>query len=443
VKKLNRQGIDNGKYVLYWMQASQRIEYNHALEYSILKANKINRTLLVYFGLTNSYPEANERHYFFMLEGLKEAKKTLEEKGIKMVIFRISPEIGAIQLSKSASLIIVDKGYTRTERMWTEYVAKNINCPLIQVESNVVVPVNTISTKEEYSAATFRPKIKKILDQYLVPVDYNIPEKQSIQFDIPSFSINNVKKAISQLKIKNDVQKSKFFFGGTIEAKKHLKKFIEKKLDKYPEEKNDPTRKCVSNMSPYLHFGQISPLEIALNVLISDSPGVDSYLEELIIRRELAINFVVFNPFYDSFEGLHEWQKKTLLEHKSDNREILYSIEQFENVETHDPYWNAAQKEMMITGKMHGYMRMYWGKKIIEWTKSPKEAYKIALYLNNKFELDGRSPNGFAGIAWCFGKHDRPWKERTIFGKIRYMNAKGLQRKFDAEKYVKMISKLS
>jgi deoxyribodipyrimidine photo-lyase len=252
-----------------------------------------------------------------------------------------------------------------------------------------------------------------------------------------------VKKAISKLKIEKGAKKTKIFCGGTAEAKKHLQNFIENKLDDYPEHRNDPTKQCVSNMSPYLHFGQISPLYIALQILKTDSSGVDSYLEELIVRRELAINFVFYNTQYDSFEGLPEWPKKTLNEHKKDKRDYLYTARELEKAETHDPYWNAAQKEMTIKGKMHGYMRMYWGKKIIEWTKTPQEAYKTALHLNNKYEIDGRDPNGFAGVAWCFGKHDRPWKERPIFGKTRYMNANGLRRKFDAEAYVKMISKLS
>jgi deoxyribodipyrimidine photo-lyase len=188
-------------------------------------------------------------------------------------------------------------------------------------------------------------------------------------------------------------------------------------------------------MSPYLHFGQISPLEIALQVLQSSSQGKESYLDELIIRRELAINYVFYNHNYDSFNGLPQWAQKTLLSHKSDERTYTYSLIQLEKADTHDAYWNAAQREMITTGKMHGYMRMYWGKKILEWSSSPEEAFKTALYLNNKYELDGRDPNGFAGIAWCFGKHDRPWASRPIFGNIRFMSAEGLKRKFDVEKY--------
>ena len=442
IRILNDSSIIDGDFVLYWMQASQRVELNHALEYSISKANRLNKPLLVYFGITNSYPEANERHYYFMIEGLREVQFALKDKGIKMVIRRVTPEVGAVELSNFASLVIVDQGYTKIERMWTKYVAEKIKCPLIRVESNIIVPVNVASPKEEYSAATFRPKIKKVMNRFFVPMEHSILKKDSLQLDFPSFDITNVKKAIGQLEIDKGVKKVGNFIGGFSEAENHLQYFIEFKLDSYLEERNDPTKNCVSNMSPYLHFGQISPLYVALKILESNSPGVDSYLEELIIRRELAINFVFYNTYYDAFESLNDWQKKTLNDHRIDKREYNYTIKEFENAQTHDVFWNAAQKEMVITGKMHGYMRMYWGKKIIEWMKSPEEAYKLALFLNNKYELDGRDPNGYAGVAWCFGKHDRPWKEREIFGKIRYMNAKGLHRKFDIDKYVRMVENL-
>ena len=215
-----------------------------------------------------------------------------------------------------------------------------------------------------------------------------------------------------------------------------LQYFIKNKLDRYPEDKNDPNLNCVSEMSPYLHFGQISPIFIALKIIESKSIGINSYLEELIVRRELSMNYVFYNKNYDSFYGLPNWSKHTLINHSKDKRDYVYSIEDLEKFDTHDPYWNACQKQMMKNGKMHGYMRMYWGKKIIEWTKDPINAYNNALYLNNKYELDGRDPNAFTGIAWCFGKHDRPWIERSIFGKIRYMNDKGLKRKFDIDKFV-------
>ncbi len=439
VKKLNSKETRNGRYVLYWMQASHRTEYNQALEYAIMKANKRNRAVVVYFGLTDFFPESNERHYHFLLEGLREVQSSLKEKGTAMVVRHSSPELGAIELSKDASLVVVDRGYLRTQRRWRSDVAQTIDCPLVQVESDVVVPVEAASPKEEYSAATFRPKIKKKLDSYLLPLEENRPKVDSLQHDFDSFEIEDPGKAVSNLEIDRSVKRVKAFHGGATEAKKRLEDFLKNKLDYYEEFRNDPTKEFLSNMSPYLHFGQISPIYIALKISETSSLGKDAYLEELIVRRELSVNFVFYNQNYDSFDGLPNWAKKTLKEHEKDPRKYIYTLEELENAETHDPYWNAAQKEMRIKGKMHGYMRMYWGKKIIEWTKTPGEAFKIALYLNNKYELDGRGPNGFTGVAWCFGKHDRPWKERQIFGKIRYMNANGLKRKFDADLYVEKI----
>lgn len=441
LKVLNTHGIKNRRYILYWMQASHRAEYNHALEYSILKANELHRPVLVYFGITENYPDASERHYHFMLEGLKEVKSSLEDRGIKMVVRHGSPEIGVVELSKSASLVVFDRGYLRIHRNWRDYAAKHIDCRLIQVESDVVVPVEEASPKEEYAAATLRPKMKTKLNDYLVVLRQNRPRLGSLDLDIESFDISDPRKAISRLNIDRSVKIAHEFRGGAQEAKKHLDDFLKNKLDEYAKVRNDPTKDVLSNMSPYLHFGQISPLYIALRVSRTDSPGRDAYLEELIVRRELAINFVSYNRNYDSFEGLPEWAKTTLRKHKKDPRQYLYRREELEEAKTHDSYWNAAQEEMRRKGKMHGYMRMYWGKKILEWTKSPEQAFRTALALNNRYELDGRDPNGFAGVAWCFGKHDRPWKERQIFGKVRYMTGQGLKRKFDVDLYAEVWSR--
>jgi len=245
-----------------------------------------------------------------------------------------------------------------------------------------------------------------------------------------------------RLNIDRSVGKVESFHGGSKQARRLLDNFLINKLDNFARFRNDPNENCVSNMSPYLHFGQICPLYIALKVLETNSGGKNAYLEELIVRRELSHNFVFYNDGYDTFDCLPPWALRTLNFHGRDKREYLYSLEQFEKAQTHDPYWNAAQKEMVVTGKMHGYMRMYWGKKILEWSKDPKTGFNIALYLNNKYELDGRDPNAFAGVAWCFGKHDRAWGERKVFGKIRYMNAAGLKRKFDIEAYVNKIQSL-
>jgi deoxyribodipyrimidine photo-lyase len=440
MKALNKKEVKKGAYVLYWMQASQRAEYNHALEYAILKGNELHQPVIVFFGITDRFPQANERHYTFMLEGLREVKQSLGERGILMVILHQSPEMGAVQLAKGASLAVVDRGYLKIQKEWRSDAATKMNCPLIQVETDVIVPVEETSPKEEYAAATIRSKIHKKLSHFLVPLKQRDPAVESLSLDFDSFDINEVDKAISKLHIDRSVQRVSSFQGGTKEARNHLEVFLEGKLDQFPELRNDPTLDYLSHMSPYLHFGQISPLYIALKALETKSPGTEAFLEELIVRRELSMNFVFYNEKYDSFEAVPEWAKKTLKAHKKDKRQYTYSLEELESTQTHDPYWNAAQKEMVIKGKMHGYMRMYWGKKIIEWRKTPEEAFQTTLYLNNKYELDGRDPNGFTGVAWCFGKHDRPWGERPVFGNVRYMNDKGLKRKFDADGYVKMIS---
>ncbi len=433
---LNETKRSHGSYVLYWMQASQRVEYNHALEFAIRQANEINKPLIVYFGITDNFPRANLRHYYFMLQGLNEVKNALSDRGIAFVVRHEPPHEGAVAMAKDAALLVIDRGYLRIQKQWRRYVAVHVDCPVVQVESDVVVPVETVSPKEEYAAATIRAKIHRNLDAFLKPLNETVLKTSSLSMDIDSVDISQIDQFLTGCSLDTSVAPVKDYQGGTSQAKIFLRQFIDHKLEHFDDLRNDPTQDMLSNMSPYLHFGQISPLYIALQVSQHQGAAVNSYLEELIVRRELSMNFVNYNPGYDSIEALPQWAHKTLFEHANDPRDYLYTLEQFEQAQTHDPYWNAAQMQMVRTGKMHGYMRMYWGKKIIEWSESPRQAYDIALYLNDKYELDGRDPNGFTGILWCFGKHDRAWKERSVFGKIRYMNAAGLCRKFDADKYV-------
>ncbi len=421
------------------MQASQRAVFNPALEYAIEQANKRSKPILVFFGITDNYPDANLRHYYFMLQGLIDVFKRLEKRGISLVLRVVSPEIGAIELSKDASMIIVDRGYVKIQRKWRDMLAKKAKCKVIQVEGDVVVPIEIVSDKEEFSARTIRSKIKSKLETYLKAIENINPKGHRLNMKIESIDPGDIKSILSHLKIDISVNKVDGFTGGYSEAKKYLDLFIRKNLHNFAEYRNHPGLNVSSNLSPFLHFGHISPVDITLNVLKKEGPDVEAFLEELIVRRELSINFVYYNKNYDNFNGLDDWAKNTLLKHATDKRDYIYTLEELENAKTHDPYWNAAQIEMVKTGKMQGYMRMYWGKKIIEWTEDPKKAYEIALYLNNKYELDGRDPNGFTGVAWCFGKHDRPWKERPVFGKVRYMNDKGLERKFDMELYLNRV----
>jgi deoxyribodipyrimidine photo-lyase len=440
IQPLNKNTHHKGQYVLYWMQASQRAECNQALDFAIFQANQSNLPVIVYFGLTDNFPEGNARHYYFMLEGLIDVRDNLRRKCIGMVIEKISPERGIVEFAKRASMVVCDRGYLQIQKKWRDFAAVNVECPMIQVESDVVVPVEVASNKEEYSAATLRRKLQNFVPRLSDLKEDSAPRIDSTRLEADVFDISNIPKAISELNIDHSIEPSPVFRGGTEEAKKHLNTFIRSKLDRYEHLKNDPNEDVLSQLSPYLHFGQISPLYVASEVGRHGGPNGDTFLEELIVRRELSMNFVQYNPLYDSFTGLPDWAQKTLLEHQEDPRKYLYSRQELEKALTHDPYWNAAQRELIATGKMHGYMRMYWGKKILEWTSMPQDAFMIALYLNNKYELDGRDPNGFTGVAWCFGKHDRPWAPHPIFGYIRYMSEKGLQRKFDAERYARKYS---
>ncbi len=442
MRLLNNKPVRAGNYVLYWMQGAQRAEYNHALEYAIEQGNKLGKPVLVVFCLVEGYPESNERHYYFMLEGLAEVHASLEAKGIRMVVLAGEPGTCVVEMAKDAALVVVDGGQLRVQRKWRSAVSKRIGCTFWEVETNLIVPVWEASSKEDFSAGTFRPRISRVLDGYLIPVRHRRPRTDSLGLRFDGLNLGDIDGVLSGLHVDRSVGRVAGFRGGTKQARGRLAKFLRERLRDYDEVRNDPNAGCVSGMSPYLHFGQISPLYIALEVGKRSGPGKEAYLEELIVRRELSHNFVYYNAGYDGFGCLPAWALRTLNFHRRDRREYVYCCEDFEGGKTHDPYWNAAQKEMVVTGKMHGYMRMYWGKKILEWSRSPQAGFKIALYLNNKYELDGRDPNGFAGVAWCFGKHDRAWSERPVFGKIRYMNAAGLKRKFNPDDYVRRIEQL-
>lgn len=421
------------------MQASQRAECNHALEYAIDQSNKLNQPLAVVFCLLDNYPEANVSHYRFMLQGLSEVKESLKKRGIPFVIYRDVPTKIVSDLGEDASIVVVDRDYLRPQRKWRLKLAGSLECSLHQVESNVIVPIETVSQKEQYSAGTIRPKLNRLLDDYLIPVQKRRLKNRFGEFEQGDVDLIDIEAVLKDLRFKNRTHQQIQLQGGTSSARRMLRRFIANDLDVFDTRRNDPAHDRLSKMSPYLHFGQVSPLDIALEIMKSQSLGSESYIEELVVRRELSMNFVYFNDDYDNIDCLPNWAKETLDIHALDPREYNYSFREFEQAKTHDPYWNAAQHEMRNYGKMHGYMRMYWGKKILEWSESPEDAYNTCITLNNRYELDGRDPNGYTGVAWCFGKHDRAWKEREIFGKVRYMNANGLKRKFDIKKYVQRV----
>ena len=445
IEKINEAELKEGKFVAYWMQSSQRLEYNQALGYAVEKANQLNQPLLIFFLINPNYPEAEYGHFKFMLQGLKEIKaKTASEK-INFYILKYSGIEDLKKISEDASLIISEKVYLNHLQKWKLEAAELLSIPFYLVESNLICPVEEVSQKEEYAAYTIRKKINKIRAKYLKKYEREkLENTEQIKLKKSEFKIiNDLDKFLQQFETEKGISYEKYFVGGYQQAKEKLDNFINNKLQAYDEKRNIPHLNFQSDLSPYLHFGQISAQEIALKALNSEYDAED-FLEELIVRRELAFNFVYYNQNYDRSlkDILYDWAYETLMEHKEDEREYLYDYQELENAETHDKYWNAAQKEMMITGKMHNYMRMYWGKKILEWTSDPEDAFQWALKLNNKYSLDGRDANSYAGVGWIFSKHDRAWKEREIFGKVRYMNAGGLERKFDMKKYLEKIDEL-
>lgn len=439
---LNARGERPGRYVLYWMQAAQRVAYNPALEAAIALANERGLPVVVCLGLTAHFPAANARHYRFLLEGLADVRARLTERGIPLVARLGEPDRVAADLSQGAALVVVDRGELRVQHQWYERAAAAMACPLLQVETNTVVPLAVASDHEEYAARTLRPKIQRCLAEYLSPLPEEMPRHSGLGIDLEMLDVARPEPILAALGVDQSVPPGAWV-GGTAAARAELARFLSRGIDHYAEERNDPNATAVSNQSAYLHFGQISPLEIALAVAAHGGPGAEAYLEELIVRRELAANMVRYNPGYDCYESVvPRWSQETLAQHVGDPRPARYTRAELESGQTDDPYWNAAQQEMVCTGKMHGYLRMYWGKKLLEWSATPQEAFDLALALNDRWELDGRDPNGYAGVAWCFGKHDRPWPEHPVFGNVRLMNANGLRRKFDVDAYARRVAAL-
>ena len=447
IKSLNSRGVVDGDYVLYWMQQSQRTEYNHALEYAAEQANELQLPLLVVFGLMADYPEANLRHYTFLLEGLRDVQDNLARRGIQLVVRFSRPPQVALELGARAALIVCDRGYLRHQRGWRKQVAEQAACRVMQVEADVVVPVEVASNKAEYAARTLRPKIHKHLDRFLVGLETIPVLKPSLDLAVDGIKLDDVDSVLNVLNIDRSVNPVGILYpGGESAAQARFQLFLENSFKRYQENRNQPQTDDVSGMAMYLHFGHVSPIQLALLARDAETVAADNreaFLEELIVRRELSINFVQYTQDYDAYASLPDWSKKTLNGHRRDPRAVVYTPEQLENAETHDEYWNAAMKEMRCSGYMHNYMRMYWGKKILEWSAAPEEAYETTLRLNNKYFLDGRDANSYGNVAWIFGQHDRPWKERPIFGTVRYMSAAGLERKCDIQGYVRKVEGLA
>ena len=427
-----------GACVVYWMQRAQRGADNPALDVAVAAANELGKLVVVFLAPVPFYPHANLRHYQFLAQGIPDIAEDLRKRNIGFVLRRF-PEFSLLRFCDEvkAALVVGDENPMREPESWRRTAAKKLRVPLWTVDADVVVP-SMLLQKAQYAAHIIRPRLQAQLPRFLV-APQNLSARVSwkkpagVSSLAPDFDITQ------DWQLDRSVAPVSKWRGGSKEALRLLRDFVKHKLPGYGTGRNQPENDHTSRLSPYLHFGHIGPITVALAIEKADAPKADkeAFLNQLIIWRELSINLVRFNPDYDNFECGEEWAHRTLAKHVKDRRPVVYSETQLENAETHDPLWNAAQMQMVNTGWMHNYVRMYWAKKILEWTPSPAEAYRIAVKLNDKYELDGRDPNGYAGIAWSIvGKFDRPWFERPIFGQIRYMSGASTGKKFDSKKYI-------
>lgn len=426
------------------MSRDQRVRDNWALLFAQELAADRRAGLVVVFCLAGGFLGATGRQYAFMLDGLQQVEIDLESIGIPFHLVEGDPAraLPAFVRLWKAGAVVCDFDPLRVKRRWKAGVAKAISTPLLEVDAHNIVPCRAASQKQEYAAYTIRPKLGRALGGFLL--EYPALE-----------DLASARKNAGGTERTDWVEVRKRFAGvagryefkpGERAARKSLGDFLDSRLEKYAELSNDPNAGTDSGLSPYLHFGQLSAQRAALEVMTADAPPAskEAFLEQLIVRRELSDNFCFYNRRYDSTGGFPDWARKTLDAHRGDPREYIYSFRQLEGARTHDELWNAVQTEMVVRGRMHGYLRMYWAKKILEWTRSPEDAIRTALKLNDRHEPDGRDPNGYVGVAWSIGGvHDRAFKERGVFGTIRYMSLAGCRRKFDVDGYVRRVNELA
>lgn len=449
-------GVDHGRVhllnagdarsgpVLYWMSRDQRARDNWALLFAGELAARGRVPLAVCFCLTPGFLGATIRQYGFMLEGLAAVEHELAVLNIPFILVEGDPgeRVAALAEEHRAGTVVCDFDPLITKRLWKEGFAHAVDIPLYEVDAHNIVPCRLASAKQEYAARTFRPKIHALLPAFLTEFP-PLREQKAAWGEPARLDWWKVREA---LRVDRSVGEVSWLAPGPEAALDVLVRFIETGLDRYAHGANDPNSGVRSNLSPYLHFGSLSAQRAAMEVsrAIASDDSREAFMEQLVVRRELSDNYCFHNSGHTTQEGFPAWARTSLEEHLPDRREYIYGPEQLERAETHDELWNAAQTEMALTGKMHGYMRMYWAKKILEWSRSPAEALSTAIYLNDRYELDGRDPNGYTGIAWSIGGvHDRAWSERAVFGKVRYMSYRGCRRKFDVDAYVEAMSRLA
>ena len=423
--------------VVYWLSRDQRADDNWALLWAQQEAMVRRKELVVVFCLIPEYLGATSHHYTFMLRGLAGVQKKLQKLHIPFILLEQSPVEALPYFLRQidAHVLVSDFDPLRVKQQWKKQLIKEVVVPFYEVDAHNIIPAWFVSEKKEYAAYTLRPKINRLRDNFLT--DLPPLEKHPFEWkqDAAVFNSGSLSALTSD---SGSTEKGKHL-SGEAEAQLAADLFVDSGLAKYSASRNNPCVQGQSGLSPYLHFGSLSAQRLAWMVSKSELPleDKDTFLEELIIRRELSDNFCLYEPDYDNFAGFPEWARKTLDLHRDDKRDYIYTLQDLEAGNTHERLWNACQVDLVQNGKLHGYLRMYWAKKILEWTSSPEAALEYAIRLNDRYSLDGRDPNGYAGVAWSIGGvHDRAWKERPVFGKIRYMNEAGCRRKFDVDGYI-------
>ena len=437
------------KCVVYWMQRAQRGRDNHALDKAIDVANALGLPCVVYFAAISNFPHANLRHYTFLNQGLPDIEHDCAERNVTFLMRR-APHEDHLRFftDVDAAIVLADENPMREPERWRQLVAAELRIPFWTIDADVLIPSKLLE-KAQFSAGVARPRLYRALPDYLHPCEN--PHAHHSWKRPRNFFADDVHLDITRewKDFDRTVQPVDAWTGGHHAAIKRLHKFTTHMLEGYDRDRNHPELDGSSQMSPYLHFGHISPLTIALAIDNAAKkhphlkPARESYFNELIVWRELAINFVRYQPHYDTPDCADNWARATIAEHDRDQRETLYKLPQLEHAQTHDDLWNAAQLQMTRFGWMHNYLRMYWAKKIVEWTPNARIAQRVAIYLNDKYFLDGRDPNGYAGIAWAvLGKFDRAWFERPIFGKRRYMSLASTGKKFASPLYIQQMQNL-
>lgn len=440
-----KEGVPGTGPVVYVMAREERVSDNWALMHAEEEAHARGVPLVVLFVIGESFLNYSERHNTWLIASLTEVEQSLQKLQVPLFV-RTGPwaiTVAEVSRELDAALVVFDFNPLMPVRAWREEATKAIASPVHEVDAHNIIPCWVLSDKTEFAAYTIRPKVRKLYREFSGPIPKPKKQKYAYTGIVPKIDWDTVSRYRA---FTVQAPMPSWIIPGEKAAKKTLSRFIEDRLVRYEHDRNDPTLCGQSDLSPYIRWGNIAAQRIAHEIEQVQGVSADAkkaFLEELVVRRELAENFVFYTKGYDTLAGAHAWAQKSLSEHRSDPREYVYSYEEFEKGQTHDALWNAAQMEMVKRGKMHGFMRMYWAKKILEWTKTPEDAIAYALKLNDTYELDGRDPNGVTGVMWSVaGVHDRAWFERPVFGKIRYMNENGCKRKFDVVQYIEYVSGL-